>query len=400
MDVATLDNGDPYFVMELLEGTDVRKLLGERGRLPIPTAVDYVLQACEAVAEAHSKGIVHRDLKPSNLFLSPQSDGSQFLKVLDFGVSKVTSSLSNPALDNHSITDTGELLGSPKYMAPEQIRGTKGFEPRTDIWALGAILYELISGRAPFVGDTMAAVLASVAADAPRKLRELQSDVPVQLDSVVLRCLQKQVDLRFTSIAEFAAALSPFTDSGPEIAARIQRKFGSGVTTNSSLDKSAMPAHASAPSDPREATGTFRSVLGEQQIAEPRRRSRRVLGVAGAGVVIASALLWIGFGGHAAFGEQSAAVPSGNNVAPSAIRFEPASSAHAPAPQAPALVEVEKAPSLPSSQTPAQTAASVGVPAKPRPALQPKTSAPTRTSPSGGKKRLEPVFADGTLDRK
>ncbi|HEX7839815.1 MAG TPA: serine/threonine-protein kinase, partial [Kofleriaceae bacterium] len=149
IDVGRLESGSPYIVMEYLEGQDLAQLLEQRRSLPVSIACDYIIQACDAIAEAHSLGIVHRDLKPGNLFLARTSHGQQVIKVLDFGISKTQ----GPAGDVN-MTRTQAMLGSPGYMSPEQMRAAKSVDSRTDIWSLGVILYELVAGRMPFQADT------------------------------------------------------------------------------------------------------------------------------------------------------------------------------------------------------------------------------------------------------
>ncbi len=165
LDVGQLDGGAPYIVMELLEGSDLAALVKLRGALPIATAVDYVLQACVAVAEAHALGIVHRDLKPANLFVTRRVDGSPLVKVLDFGIAKVPS-----RGDNTQLTQTAAVMGSPGYMSPEQLRSAKDVDARTDVWALGAILYELVSARLPFPADSVTELAVKIAVDPPDPL--------------------------------------------------------------------------------------------------------------------------------------------------------------------------------------------------------------------------------------
>src|SRR5688500_4451427 len=149
LDVGSLPSGVPYLVMEHLEGCDLATELERRTRLPVAEAIEWVLQACEGLAEAHSVGIVHRDLKPANLFLARRSDGSKRIKLLDFGVSKA---LDDSGAGQHKLTQTSTLVGSPLYMSPEQLSSSRDVDVRTDIWALGAVLHELLSGKPPFSG--------------------------------------------------------------------------------------------------------------------------------------------------------------------------------------------------------------------------------------------------------
>ncbi|HTA92424.1 MAG TPA: serine/threonine-protein kinase [Polyangiaceae bacterium] len=207
-DVGTLENDAPYMVMEYLEGSDLSQLLKEHGTLPTEEAIEYVLQACEAIAEAHSLGIVHRDLKPANLYLIRRPDGTPSVKVLDFGISKWTGREGSSA--ELGLTRTSAMMGSPLYMSPEQMASSKDADNRSDIWSLGAILHELLSGHVPFDAESMPELCGMLATKDPPRLSSLRPDAPAKLDAVILRCLEKDRAKRFTTIAELAEALAPF----------------------------------------------------------------------------------------------------------------------------------------------------------------------------------------------
>jgi len=229
LDMGTLDSGDPFIVMELLEGMDLHKFVRKNGPLSIGDAVEYVLQAAEGVAEAHAVGIVHRDLKPANLFLTFKPDGSPFVRVLDFGIAKNLQATKEAG--DVSLTVGTDVLGSPLYMSPEQIRNPKDVDPRADVWSLGAILYKLLTGRAAFEADNPSASLAMIVMEEPTPLRQFRPDLSPQLETVIHRCLEKKIDRRFQSVDELACALLPFVPPRP----RGRPWTPTITTTNASL---------------------------------------------------------------------------------------------------------------------------------------------------------------------
>ncbi|MCW5802909.1 MAG: serine/threonine protein kinase [Deltaproteobacteria bacterium] len=286
-DVGKFTSGAPYIVMEYLEGLDLGTMLKRRGPLAVPQAVDYIMQACEGMAEAHAFGIVHRDLKPDNLFLAARVDGAQIVKVLDFGISK--------AAVTGIETRTGDVMGSPAYMAPEQMQSTKDVDARADIWSLGVVLYQLISGRMPFLADTLPALCLSVINDAPPPLSAVRKDLPPGLAEVVMRCLAKRKDERFPNVGELAKALAPFAPSESvhsitRINAMLHRKrqptppplmmlpseFADVVAptmvgTSDSLDIVATPLPGGAAHGDKRAVTTVGSSSGESVAGMPKR---------------------------------------------------------------------------------------------------------------------------------
>jgi len=197
-DVGTLGGGKPFMVMELLSGLDLNQVLEDQGTISVEIAADVVLQACDALAEAHALGIVHRDLKPSNLFLTKRPDGSRLVKVLDFGISKA------PTMDM-SLTQTASVLGTPTYMSPEQTRSARTVDARSDIWGLGTVLYELVEGHPPFEAESFAELCVKIAIESPPPLVRGH-----ELAHVIARCLAKDPADRYQTVAELAADLAPF----------------------------------------------------------------------------------------------------------------------------------------------------------------------------------------------
>ncbi len=229
-DVGKLDSGVPYIVLEYLEGQDLAQRVREHGAMPVEQVVDLVLQACEALAEAHQIGIIHRDLKPANLFLTQRADGHPCVKVLDFGISKLTGSTTKSRL-----TAAQESVGSPWYMSPEQLHSVPTIDARADIWSLGVIIYELLCSHVPFDGDSLPVVCTAILTrPTPRMGRP---DVPPGLQQVVDTCLRKDRDERFSSLLELAGALAPFGSD----AARSSLTTIRGIVTSSRA-----PSHPAA----------------------------------------------------------------------------------------------------------------------------------------------------------
>jgi eukaryotic-like serine/threonine-protein kinase len=204
-DAGSLENEVPFLVMEYLEGCDLEELLKLNGSLAVQDACDYVLQALAAIAQAHAVGIIHRDLKPANLFLALRPDGTNVIKILDFGISKQTTSVGREkALTGRAV------LGSPAYMPPEQLRNAKSVDFRADIWALGIVLYEMLSGVTPFDAEGVGEIFAAILEKEPPPIRERRPDVSPELEAVILKCLQRRAEDRWADVADFALALAPF----------------------------------------------------------------------------------------------------------------------------------------------------------------------------------------------
>jgi serine/threonine-protein kinase len=252
-DVGTLPSGVPFMVMEHITGHDLAQELKARGPMPVAEAVDVMLQALEGLAEAHSVGIVHRDLKPSNLFLSIKPGRPREMKILDFGISKLApNALAEDTEED--LTGTAAMLGSPRYMSPEQIKSAKHVDARTDIWSMGVILYQLLDGKSPFSGTTMGETISKVLLHEPPPITSLRADVPPGLAQIIGRCLQRNRDQRYSNVAELALALGPFgtsaaTSSVHRITALLVDGQLGAATSSAALPEPAAPAIAFEPAE-------------------------------------------------------------------------------------------------------------------------------------------------------
>src|SRR5688500_7934583 len=216
-DAGSLPNGAPFLVMEYLEGCDLEELLELQRKLPIDEVVDYAIQACEALAHAHAIGVVHRDLKPANLYLACRPDGGNAIKVIDFGISKRL----KPGQNEKKLTGM-HVLGSPVYMSPEQLRNAKEIDGRADLWSLGVVVYEMLTGTTPFDADGVGEIFAAILANDPMPLCERNPSVPKGLSDVISKCLKRDPRERWQDAGELAKALAPFgTGTWNDTVARI-----------------------------------------------------------------------------------------------------------------------------------------------------------------------------------
>lgn len=285
-------DGLPFMVMEYLEGRDFSEILDGRGRLPPAEAVGYVLEALIGLVHAHGLGIVHRDLKPANLFLTRRADGTSVVKVLDFGLSAMLEL--DP--DRGVFEGADDAQGSPAYMAPERLDlacrtpvprlsdRLPFADPRSDIWSVGVILYELLTGRLPFEAESMSSLVGAIRVRTPEQPSRLAPDVTPELDAIVLRCLACDPNDRWSDVAELALQLGPFgAEIGRESASRIVRM--KSISDNERLGQ--MRAVSSNPPKKRPSTPVL---VRSTPSIQPRFRRENLVFVIGLCCALAAGL--------------------------------------------------------------------------------------------------------------
>ncbi len=289
-DVGRLEDGAPYLVMEYLDGRDLQEWLATEGPLSPGLAVEYLLQACEAIASAHALGIIHRDLKPGNLFLAKRQDGSVAVKVIDFGISKLTAVVdSDDGADDGAITRSAIMMGSVLYMAPEQMRSARDVDARADIWSLGGALHAMLTGKPPFPGGSILDVCSAMI-HGLKPLGEQCPDAPAELQAVLSRCLEYHPDSRYADVGELAAALEPLAPAHMHTyVERIARLVASAPPEwPSSVDEPSDPgasSHASAQTAPshEQPVGAAQSGQGVSAAGRPMQPSGQAAELAPAG---------------------------------------------------------------------------------------------------------------------
>ncbi len=287
LDIDRGADGVPFIVMELLEGVDLYQVLSAQGPLPRWLVVDYMLQALMGLAGAHARGIVHRDLKPSNLFLSRRSDGSEIIKVLDFGVSKSIVA----SEDEQRLTGAKAMLGSPPYMSPEQVRSPKTVDMRADIWAMGIVMYELLTARLPFRGQEVQETFAMILEREPPRLRDIAPEVPAGLEDAIKKCLTKNRDERYQSVHELATALVAFgSGTWTHAAEEVRRTLTRPLPEDGNASRSKPGALVSVRESDVQPTAS--TVVGKRKFAVANEGSRTPFWIAGGiGVAMAIALV-------------------------------------------------------------------------------------------------------------
>jgi serine/threonine-protein kinase len=392
VDAGTADDGAPFLVMEYLDGEDLAHLLVRGGPLPVPRAAYIIIQACRGLAAAHGRGIVHRDLKPENLFICKRNDASDLIKVLDFGIAKLHAGSAGTGL-----TQTGTTMGTPYYMSLEQARGAKEVDQRTDIYALGVILYEILSGAKPHPGDSYNEILYHVLTQEPAPLDSIRPELPAGLSAVVQKAMAREAGERYPSAADLTAALIPYAGRAvTPLRSQVGMAVAIGETMNSPVSLRAIPVPTPpSPSEP------------PSPVPAPSR-SRVVVWSSWAAVTVllVAAALWLGL--HYAPRRQAAlptptAAPVTEPVpAPVAAPAPVPTPAPAPAPAAtaPPSPTIESPPERPPGRPPGQHLSKRATPtraptaAAKAPSVDIPAAKPTenpQNPPNSGRKSMRPL---------
>jgi serine/threonine protein kinase len=340
-DVGSMPDGAPFMVMEYLDGRDLDALVESAVELPLEEAVDYVLQACEALAEVHGLGIVHRDLKPANLFLTNGADGLPCLKLIDFGISRTDSPLSPK--DVIGLTAPGTAMGSPRYMSPEQMESATKADCRSDIYGIGAVLYELLTKKAPHEGETFLEIYAAATLGPPVAPSMLRGGIPHALDEVILRCLAIDPNDRYADTADLAAALAPF---GPE--GSLARADAIVRILESARSRTRDAGTSDEGTGRREDSGSSSKVRRRGAVSAYNLRRRRIARVAIVTAVLA--VVALAFGGRSLYTRgQASGIASAEALTPPALVVAPVMT---PAATATALVVTDPTTTAPAAATP------------------------------------------------
>jgi serine/threonine-protein kinase len=382
-DVGMLPDGAPYMVMEYLAGTDLGKMLTASGTLPLDRALDYILQACDALAEAHVAGIVHRDLKPDNLFVATGAAGRSVVKILDFGISKLSEKRTKSSGRLSQLTQADDRFGTPVYMSPEQLLSSSDVDARADLWAVGVVLFELLTGSLPFDGDSLPELVTAILNLPPKKLTAQRPYLPSGLQDVIERCLQKNRDDRYQNVAELVQELRPFapphTHSRIDHVVRVIREAGENVRPPTPMPgasgvRSIDQTETLGAGEARRllTTGSGAGSWGGTNAGAARKRWSTVrVGGAAAVVVLVVALIAV-LRSRGAPASSSADAPASNGVA--------------------AAVSVPESPRA-SVAAPSTSATAEPVVAAAPPSAEPDASHPPAETGGGFPKRFEPRAA-------
>ena len=368
VDTGRLSDGAPYLVMEYLRGRDLDAELRARGPLPPAEVAAYMVQACDVLAEAHAAGIVHRDLKPANLFLTRLPNGGACLKVLDFGIAK--------QIDPHNrsaMTQTNSVFGTPLYMSPEHMKSAKLVDHRADIWSLGVVMYELLTGLLPYDAESMTALVIKVMSEPPTPLAARRAGIPAGLDRVVMRCLERDASRRWSSAAELAAALAPF-------AGQVDMRASVPDLGGPSRGPAIQIAPAITGPDPNPTyTGATQMAVASPAGGSPHRAGSRapLIGIAAALAIASAAFVTFALRGTGGDGDTRAAATGSAEVAPPKQDAPVVSPASPEAPAPPSSSSAEPAATATAATTTTPTAATTAAPARPTATAAHPTPKPT-----------------------
>jgi len=399
LDLGALPGGERYMVMEFLDGEPLSARMKQRGQMSASELVPLLKQLLSGLAAAHGAGIVHRDLKPDNIFILKEKAGHRdYVKIIDFGISKFA-----PTAGDHHLTRTGTVMGTPYYMSPEQANGTGVADSRSDLYAIGVVLYEALTGHVPFEGATFNELLFKIVLSDVRPIQTLVSGVDPAFASIVTKAMARPVDQRFQTASEFIAALDNWTRTGAAVPPPVLSSPGIAPPNAVRQPSRATPvtAGAAGPVSIPGATGgdAARSVVQgrtqdswaasqSQLLMEPKRgiSAAASVAIAAAGLI---AVAGVGFGAYKMLAggngtSASSATMATNVPAPTAnsSQVAPPAPIAAPPVDSPAKIETPE----PTSTAPSATPATKGIAhlPKPAPVAPPPTKAAKPAQPTSG----------------
>ncbi len=395
-DTGRLADGAPFMVMEYLQGNDLNQIIRHHGPQRPNVVCDLMLQACEGMAEAHSLGFVHRDIKPSNFFITTRADGSMLLKILDFGISKSPVGVTE-------LTGSSTVIGTPTYMSPEQMKSGKAADARSDIWSMGIVMYQLLDGRPPFVGESYAELVLKVGSEIPPPI---SAPLPPGLMQVIMTCLEKNPMQRQQSIAELARMLAPYASDpaqGTQSAQRTQRILanrGAHVASLPVASGGGLTAPLAAPISPSQLTkraawggsgpGSTANARGQvTHTHQVRGGEWRIGRIIGAFVVVIGA----GIGGFvvkdmlSGGGDDDSTTDTTHVAAPPPVEPAPTPVVATPEPPRPEVKPEPPKPEPPKPEQPTELALTSEAPAARDESLPP----PVETKPAVATKPVKPA---------
>ena len=361
IDVGVLESGAPFMVMEYLEGRDLAARVAQQGGLSLDETARYILQACEALAEAHAAGIVHRDLKPANLFLAQRADKSTSVKVLDFGISKAP-------VGTAGTTNTQAIMGSPHYMSPEQLMSSKHVDHRSDVWSLGIVMFEALTGSPPFLGEQMPEIVAKILQAPTPSVCEKRPELPRDIDVVIAKCTAKNPADRYASIAQLARALAPFAQDSARSVERISRVLNA---TDPPPPVASAPVATEQPAVAKSSGGQSNTTgWGATQAGIPRSGAPTWIFAAGGALLLA--VVGVVVLTHRSSTRSTVAAPQAPNASIANLPAPPP----LPSMALPQIADTTSLPAVPSIADPASASASASTPRSPTTVASAKPKTP------------------------